>query len=37
MQHNTILHTHTHTEECAEKEGGGEQEMEHVVVFIHAV
>ena len=32
MQRNTILNTHTHTE-CAEKEGGGEPEMEHVVVF----
>lgn len=30
-------HTHTHTpEQCAEKEGVAEQEMEHVV-FIHAV
>lgn len=33
MQHNTVLNTHTHTQECAEKEGGGKQAMEHVVVF----
>ena len=33
MQHNTVLNTHTHTQECAEKEGGGKQAMEHGVVF----
>ena len=33
MQHNTVLNIHTQTGECAEKEGGGKQEMEHVVVF----